>query len=93
MPLLIWEDATAYLVGVVIIRYKANLSSTGTGLPTGTELGNTRNNLPLHQFAEVGITDWHHQEELLLPPSLHGALLHDLLESKHLVCNDLDISN
>ena len=51
------------------------------------------NNLPLHQFAEVGITDWHHQEELLLPPSLHGALLHDLLESKHLVCNDLDISN
>ena len=25
---------------VVIIKVKANLSSTGTGLPTGTELGN-----------------------------------------------------
>ena len=25
---------------MVIIKVKANLSSTGTGLPTGTELGN-----------------------------------------------------
>ena len=25
---------------VVLIKVKANLSSTGTGLPTGTELGN-----------------------------------------------------
>ena len=28
---------------VVIIKVKANLSSTGTGLPTGTELGNMKN--------------------------------------------------
>ena len=28
---------------VVIIKVKANLSSTGTGLPTGTELGKIQN--------------------------------------------------
>ena len=29
-------------VGVVVIKLKANLSSTDTGLPTGTELGNKK---------------------------------------------------
>ena len=31
-----WVDGGGW---VVIIKVKANLSSTGTGLPTGTELG------------------------------------------------------
>ena len=29
---------------VVMIKLKANISSTGTGLPTGTELGNNPQN-------------------------------------------------
>ena len=36
-------------VGVVIVKLKANLSSTGTGLPTGTELGKSISGTPFTQ--------------------------------------------
>ena len=43
---------------VVIIKLKANLSSTGTGLPTGTELGNKRLRIRISSVI-VFIFDFH----------------------------------
>ena len=44
---------------VVIIKVKANLSSTGTGLPTGTELGKKS-------------IYWYAYENISIGPSLFG---------------------
>ena len=48
-PAIYWPFMFNFLgVGVVIIKHEANLSSIGTGLPTGTELSN---------YSKMTITD------------------------------------